>query len=196
MKVGQLRRTEDTNLVVEVGRDLCVHLSNPCSSMNTRSRVLRCMSRWLLEMSKETPQHLSNLCQCSVICTVKKLLWMSRRNLVCSSLCPLPLPGTGLHQKRPASFFLTPSPQIFMHISETPSLSLYFSLQSSSSSLSLPSYVKCFISFTIFVALPPVCPCVSWTRQLRAGNSTPDVASSMQNKGEGSPPLICWQQYS
>lgn len=38
----------------------------------TQSRVLRPVSRWLLEISKQETPQLCNLCQCSVTCTVKK----------------------------------------------------------------------------------------------------------------------------
>jgi len=63
-----------------------------CSGRNIQNRLPRTTSRWLPMISKkETQWPLGKLCQCSVICTVKKCFLMSRWNCLCCSLCPLPL---------------------------------------------------------------------------------------------------------
>ena len=53
----------------------------------------RTMSRWLLNISKDggSTTSLSNLCQCLVTCTVKKCFPMFGGNLLCFSVCTLPL---------------------------------------------------------------------------------------------------------
>jgi len=60
---------------------------NACSNRNTQSRVPSPMSRWFLKISKEeTPQPLSNLCQCSITCTAQKYCLVFKWHLLCSSL--------------------------------------------------------------------------------------------------------------
>ena len=65
----------------------------PCSSRATYSRLPRTMSRRLLNLPKDgdSTTSLGNLCQCLVTLTAKKCLLMFRANLLCFSLCPLPL---------------------------------------------------------------------------------------------------------
>jgi len=76
----RLERTSESQLV-----------QAPCSSRTTYSQLPRTVSRWLLNISKEgdSTASLGNLCQCSV--TAKKCFLMFRGNLLCLSLCPLPL---------------------------------------------------------------------------------------------------------
>ena len=77
------------------------------------------MSRWLLR--RETS--LGNLFQCSIALTVKKYFLMFRGNLLCFSLCPLPLVlslGTTDKSLAPSSL------QVFTYIDDIP-LSLLFS---------------------------------------------------------------------
>ena len=59
---------------------------NPCSSIDTQSRV----PRQLPKISKEeTLQPLGSLCQCSIIHTAQKYCLVFRGNLLCSCLCPV-----------------------------------------------------------------------------------------------------------
>jgi len=84
---------------------------NPCSSRDTQSRVPGAVSRWLLEISKEeTPQHLGSLCHCSVTHTAEKCFLVFRENILCCSLCPLPLVlALGTTDKELASVLFAPS---------------------------------------------------------------------------------------
>ena len=81
---------------VEVGRDLW-RKSYP-KPWATQSLFPRTMSRWFLNISKDwgSTASLGNLCGYLVpfmwVCgTVKKCFLMFRGNLLCFSLCPLPL---------------------------------------------------------------------------------------------------------
>ena len=68
-------------------------LQPPCSSRVTHSRLPRTMSRRLLSTSKDgdSTTSLGSLCQCSATLTVTECFLMFRGNLLCVSLCPLPL---------------------------------------------------------------------------------------------------------
>ena len=86
----------------EVGRDLWVHLAQPLLSRVTQNRVSRTTSRWLLKISKETPQPLGNLCQCSIITQYRNAY-----------------PSTGHHWKEPCSILSAPFLQVFIRIDES-----------------------------------------------------------------------------
>jgi len=64
-----------------------------CHSRVTYSRLQRTLSRRVLNISREGDSTTSpdNLFQCSVTIRGKKFFFMFRRNLLCFSLCPLPL---------------------------------------------------------------------------------------------------------
>lgn len=68
-------------------------VQSPCSSRLTYSCLPRTMSIWLwnIPRSGDTTTTLNNLCQCLVSLTVKKLLLSLRGNLLCFTLCLLPL---------------------------------------------------------------------------------------------------------
>lgn len=96
---------------------------------------------------------LSNPCQCSVTCTVQKCSLMFRRNLLCSSLCPLPLePSLDTTEEILTLPSLHPSFS-YSYISVRSSLGLLFSRLSSPISLSLSSQKRCFCPSTILVIL-------------------------------------------
>ncbi|KAK4817104.1 hypothetical protein QYF61_027967 [Mycteria americana] len=65
----------------------------PCRYLSLQSRLPGTVSRWLLSGSKDgdSTTSLGSLCQCLVIHTGKKCFLRFRRNLLCFSLCPLPL---------------------------------------------------------------------------------------------------------
>jgi len=70
------------------------HLVQPlCQSRFTQSRLHRTMSRQVLSISREgdSTNPLGSLFQCSVTLKVKKFFLMFSWNLLCFSLCPLPL---------------------------------------------------------------------------------------------------------
>lgn len=104
---------------------------------------------------------LGNLCQCFAICTAEKCCLMFIGNLLCSSLCSLPLVlalGTH-HSAEPGSVLFAFSLQTFTHISKIP-LNLLFC---SPSSHSLSSMEVCPSPLVIFTPIHtvgpvPVCP--------------------------------------
>jgi len=71
-------------------RDHVVHY--PTQSKDNYSRLLRGMSRWVLNISKDgdSTDSLGNLFRCLTTLTVKKFFLMFKRNFLCFSLCPLP----------------------------------------------------------------------------------------------------------
>ena len=75
------------------------------------------------------------------------------------------------------------------------SLCLLFSRLNSLRSLNLFSYRRYSTSLIIFVTLCRTFSgsSFSWTGEPRTECSTQDVASPGQSRGEGSPPLTCWQ---
>lgn len=81
--------------MVEAGRDLLVHLicSNSCSSNATQSRVpsIICRSFWPSPRMENSTVSPSNLCQCCITHTVQNCLLEFLRNVLCFSLCLLPL---------------------------------------------------------------------------------------------------------
>lgn len=77
---------KDTEL--ENGWGWQVSLEVICSSRDSWSTPPRTMSKHLFKISKETPQSVGHLRQCSVTCTVNKCFLMFGWNLTCSSLCP------------------------------------------------------------------------------------------------------------
>jgi len=68
-------------------------VQTPCQSRVTYSRLHRILSRWVLNISREGDSTISlgSLGQGSVTLREKKFFLMFRRNLLCLSLCPLPL---------------------------------------------------------------------------------------------------------
>lgn len=78
---------------VEFGRNLWRPSGQTvCSRKATYRQLPMTMSSWFFSTSKEgdSTTSMGNLCQCSVIFTVKKCFFMFRRNLLHFSLCPLP----------------------------------------------------------------------------------------------------------
>lgn len=67
------------------GTSRCHVVQHPCSSKVTYRWLLRTVSRWLLQISKDedSTTSLSNLCQCSITFTVKKRFLVFRRNVLC-----------------------------------------------------------------------------------------------------------------
>ena len=126
------RSTEWLWLEVTSGDDL---VQPSCSSGATQSQLPRIVPRQLLEISKDgdSTASLGKLCQCLVTLTLKKCFLMFRGNLLCFSLCPLPLVlALGSHQKEPGSVLFSPSFQVFMYIDKIP-LTLPFSMLNRSS---------------------------------------------------------------
>ena len=114
----------------------------PCSSRATWSRLPRTTSRWLLSISKDgnstTP--LGNLCQCSATLAGKKCFLMFRGNLLCFSLCPLPLVlALGTAEKSLAWLSLSSPSSVYRHRWDPPEPSL---LQAEQSQLS-HSFLTC-----------------------------------------------------
>ena len=92
----------ETRSMAEAGMALWIHLY---SSRNTQSRVPRPAPRQLLNISKkETPQPLGSLQQCLITYTAQKCCLVFRRNLLHSTLHPLPL-VLALNTENGAKFF-------------------------------------------------------------------------------------------
>ena len=94
--------------------------TSPCLSRASYSWLPRNMFRWLLSISKDgdSTTCLGNLCQCSVTRTVKKCFPMLRGNLLCFSVCPLPLVlsvGTTEKTLAPSSLH-SPFRCVYMHL--------------------------------------------------------------------------------
>ena len=124
----------------------------PCPSMATQSQLPRSTSRQLLTLSKDGKSTTSgvNLLQCSVTLREKKCFLMFRGNILCLSLCPVPLVlslGSTRESLAPFSLHLP-----FRYWWDPP---WDFSLLNSPSSLiSLPPHEKCFSPLiTVVVAL-------------------------------------------
>lgn len=82
--------------ILEIGVYPWYHLAQtPCPSRMLYSTLSRVVSRWLLNISRvlDSIASLSSLFlfQCSVIPTLNKFILMFSENIMCFSLCPLPL---------------------------------------------------------------------------------------------------------
>lgn len=136
---------------------------------------------------------LGHLSQCSIVCTPWKHFLMFRWNLPCSSLCPLSLVlSLNTSEKSLVPFSLHPPFRYLYTLIWSPweSLETFFSRLSSLSSNSLSSDAPApSLLFCPFTGLSLVAPCLSCTGGPRTGCSTPDVASSVLSREEGTPPL-------
>ena len=116
-----------------------------------------------------------------------------RWKFLCFSFYPLSV--TVQHGEDCGSLFFIPSHQVLIHIDkmcDEPSL-----LQAKKSQLSQALLLKdaCVTSESLwpFAGLAAVRPCLSCTGQPSTGHSTPDGASPVLTRGEGSPLSTCWQ---
>ena len=150
------------------------------------------MSRQLSNISKvwDCKILLGNLFQGSVTLTVKKCFLMIRGNLLCFSLCPLPLIlSLGTVEKSLALFSLYPPFRYLYTLIRSP---LSYLL----SRLNGPRSLRVFLKGVVLQSLNNLvrlCPCLSCTKELRTRHSTLGVASPVLSKGGGSPPLTCCQ---
>lgn len=114
----------------EVGKTPGGHLiQHPCSSRVPQSTLLRIMSRWFLNISREgdPTTSLSNVFQCSVTYTVRFFLMLGW-NSPCSSFCPYTVPHSYCwnYWEEPGYILLAPSLQILAYIDKIPSQSSPF----------------------------------------------------------------------
>lgn len=101
---------------VEVGRDFWRSSSSNflLKQGHLAGSPGQCVQQFLsIYMDGDFTTSLSNLCQCSVILTLKQRFQMFRRNLLCFSLCPL-VP------KKADTAFITLSLQVFKYITKIP----------------------------------------------------------------------------
>lgn len=91
-----------------MGRDVWIHLDQPPLRHGHTEQGTQAHVQAALKISKEeTPQPLGRLCQCSVSCATHNFFLIFRGNLLCSSLCPLPLIpalGTAEHSLAPKDY--------------------------------------------------------------------------------------------
>ena len=137
----------------------------------------------------KTPPSSWGTCIIVVTLTVKKCFLTFRRNLLCFSLCPLPLfLLLGIAQKSLALPSFVPP----FKYSDPPEPSL---LQTKQSHLSQPLIIRDMLQSFHHLCGPSLYSLqsvhVSHTGKPRTGHSTPGVASPLQSRGEGSPPLTC-----
>ena len=108
-----------------------------------------------------------------------------------------PCPVAGHHSKEFGPILLTPTLQIFIYkIPFQASL-----LQAEQAQLPQPFLVGEVLQSPHHPRSPPldsspVGPHLSWTREPRTGQSTPDGASLGQSRGGGEPPSTCWPHSS
>ena len=99
----------------------------------------------------ESTTSVGNFCQCSINKTACKCFLMIRWNLLCSSLCPLPLALVlSTSEKSTATSSLQP-PFRYLYTLFRPALNLVFSSLNSPSSPSFSSQERSYSSFTILV---------------------------------------------
>lgn len=140
------------------------------------------MTKWLLYTSKEVNPtiFLGNLSQCLVNLTSKKCFLIFIGNLLCFSLCPLPLIlSLGITEKSLALSFFHPL-QVFTHTNKIPlEPSL---LQAKQSQLS-----QIFLTKEMLQSLCRLCgPLLnssSCSEEPRSGHSTPHVNSPVLSRG-------------
>ena len=149
----------------------------------------RTMSRQLLSISKDgdSTTSLGNLSQGSATLTVTKRFWMFRGDLLCFSVCPLPLTTT--EKSLALTTLLSLSSGISTHWWDSPEPSR---LQTAQSQFSQPFLTGEMLQPIHHGALHKT---VSWTREPKTGHSTPGIASPRLSWGEGSPPCTCWQRF-
>lgn len=122
---------------------------------------------------------------------------MFRWNLLYFTLCPLPLvlsmstPEKSLSSFQPLFWYL--------QVSVGCPLSLLFSRMKTPSSFSLSPIVEMFQSLHLHCHVllsSSICmPLLYWEGQ-NWTQQWPDMASPLLSRGEGSPPLACWQCFA
>lgn len=123
-----------------------------------------------------------NLCWWSVTLTVKKCFLMYRGNILCFTLCLLPLVlALGTTEKSLGPFLHPPFRYLYMLVRSL--LIFLFSRWISLSSPSLTPQERCSSPLDMFVTrLSPVCPYFCFTGEPRTGHSTSDVASPVMSE--------------
>ena len=115
------------------------------------SKVPCPVSRWLLKVSKETPQPLGT-CASAPALALHNSSSRVQRDFLCSTLCPVPLvPALGTTEKSLAPTLLHPPSNTYMHVWDPPKPSF---LQAEEPQLSQPFLVtEVLHSLIIFMAL-------------------------------------------
>lgn len=131
---------------------------------------------------EEATNPVSNQYWWSVTLTVKKCLLMYRGNILCFTLCLLPLVlALETTEKRLAPSLH--SPFSYLHMLVRSLLSFVFSRLISLSFPSLTPQERCSSLPDTFAGLSPVCPYFCFTGEPRTGHSTSDVPHQCRVRG-------------
>lgn len=155
-----------THRIDEVGKTPGGHLiQHPCSSRVPQSTLLRIMSRWFLNISREgdPTTSLSNVFQCSVTYTVRFFLMLGW-NSPCSSFCPYTVPHSYCwnYWEEPGYILLAPSLQILAYIDKIPSQSSPFQAKKKNKNWILHELAYHIISFMLLSFFPWFIVALSW----------------------------------